>query len=107
MRVLALPSGCPQVNLGSHVGTLGAANPLVYLDGTRTIGTCVLDHLRAEIIASVEIYPMGSRSAPATAPTPKVKSWSSAGALPVEVPLPVGGKEHTASHPVALRPGEG
>lgn len=59
MRVFAIRSGCPQVSLRSHVATPGAANPLVYLDGTRTFGTCLLDQIRAENIASVEIYPMG------------------------------------------------
>jgi hypothetical protein len=34
-------------------------NPQVYVDGTRTVDTCILESLTTDNIESIEIYPMG------------------------------------------------
>jgi hypothetical protein len=42
----------------------GITDPLVYLDGTRTRDTCILEQLRATDVERVEIYPMGVTTRP-------------------------------------------
>ena len=50
---------CPLVTLRSHVTFESVVNPMVYVDGTRAIDTCILEALRTDDVESVEIYPMG------------------------------------------------
>ncbi len=64
------PSGsaCPMINLRNFVMFEGVVNPHVYVDGTRTNDTCILDTLRTQDVESVEVYSMGFTSRPGYAP---------------------------------------
>ncbi len=65
------PSGeCPKISLRNFVTFQSVVNPHVYVDGTRTTDTCVLESLRAEDVESVEVYPMGVTRRPGYAPHP-------------------------------------
>jgi hypothetical protein len=56
---------CPALSLrGSASSVPGITDPLVYVDGTRTMDTCVLEMLRAADVERVEVYPMGVTSRP-------------------------------------------
>lgn len=50
---------CPDITLRTHVQTGEMANPHVYVDGTRTTDTCILDVLRTDDVERVEVYPQG------------------------------------------------
>lgn len=63
-RVQRLSGTCPQISLRTHVSFQSVTDPHVYVDGTRVGDTCVLDSLRAENVAVVEIYPMGFTTRP-------------------------------------------
>jgi hypothetical protein len=39
-------------------------NPHVYVDGTRTTDTCILETLRAEDVERIEVYPQGFTTRP-------------------------------------------
>ena len=64
MRILGETEGCPQISLRSHVTFNSRVNPLVYVDGTRSFGTCLLGTLRSQDVEAVEIYPMGVAKRP-------------------------------------------
>lgn len=63
------PSGeCPRISLRNFVTFQSVVNPHVYVDGTRTTGTCILESLRTQDVESVEVYPMGVTSRPGYSP---------------------------------------
>jgi hypothetical protein len=64
MRILAHVDQCPQISLRSHVTFQSVVNPQVYVDGTRTVDTCILETLRTDDVETVEVYPMGVTSRP-------------------------------------------
>jgi hypothetical protein len=55
---------CPQVSLRSHVTFQSLVNPHVYVNGTRATDTCILETMRTDDVASVEVYPMGFTKRP-------------------------------------------
>jgi hypothetical protein len=56
---------CPAITLRGNSNTVpGLTDPLVYVDGTRTLDTCILSMLTAADVARVEIYPMGFTDRP-------------------------------------------
>lgn len=55
---------CPQITLRNSVSFQSPTEPHVYVDGTRISDTCILDSLRAQNVAAVEIYPMGFTTRP-------------------------------------------
>jgi hypothetical protein len=58
-------SSCPAVTLRGNVNSVpGITDPLVYVDGTRAVDTCILGMLRAADVERVEVYPMGVTSRP-------------------------------------------
>lgn len=59
LNILRHVDQCPQVSLRSHVTFMSVVNPYVYVDGTRTTDTCILESLRTDNVDSVEIYPTG------------------------------------------------
>lgn len=60
VRILKHRDGqCPQIYLRHHVTFETQVNPMVYVDGTRTVDTCILDQIRTTDVESVEVYPMG------------------------------------------------
>jgi len=59
MQIQRHPDRCPEVALRSHVPYNSPINPLVYVDGTRTGDTCILNQLSTDNVDSIEIYPMG------------------------------------------------
>jgi hypothetical protein len=63
------PSGeCPKISLRNFVTFATVVNPHVYVDGTRTNDTCILETLRTEDVELVEVYSMGFTSRPGYAP---------------------------------------
>lgn len=62
-RVLRV-NQCPEIRLRSSVSARGAANPHVYVDGTRATNTCILESLRARDVERVEVYPQGFTKRP-------------------------------------------
>lgn len=55
---------CPQIILRSRKSTLGPNNPAIYVDGTRTVDTCVLEMLNPLDIARIEVYRNGVTGRP-------------------------------------------
>lgn len=64
-------SSCPSIVLRGSVAQEGATNPKVYVDGTGTTNTCVLEGLRSADVERVEIYPAGYTTRPGYAPHSK------------------------------------
>ena len=64
MKILPHLDQCPQISLRSHVSFQSVVNPQVYVDGTRTVDTCILNSLRTQDVESVEVYPMGVTKRP-------------------------------------------
>ena len=63
-------STCPRVVLRGPMVLRGFNDPDVYVDGTRAGDTCILDHLPAEDVERVEIYPTGVTPRPGYATSP-------------------------------------
>lgn len=62
---------CPVISLrGNQNSVPGITDPLVYVDGTRTVDTCILSMLRAADVDRVEIYPLGYTTRPGYATAP-------------------------------------
>lgn len=55
---------CPQILLRSRKSTLGTNNPAIYVDGTRTVDTCILELLNPVDIARIEVYRNGLTGRP-------------------------------------------
>lgn len=56
---------CPHISLRNRANRPGHfVNPHVYVDGTRTTNTCVLESLRSGDVARVEVYPQGITKRP-------------------------------------------
>jgi len=64
MRVHRTGEACPEIMLRNTVNFKGVVNPQVYVDGTRTTDTCVLDTLRTNDVERVEVYPLGFTTRP-------------------------------------------
>ncbi len=63
-------STCPQVVLRGQKTLAGASNAQVYLDGVRTVNTCILNGINTADVSRVEIYPNGVSSRPGYVPYP-------------------------------------
>lgn len=50
---------CPALSLRGTSSVTQSSNPVVYIDGTRAMDTCILDGLRAADLRRVEVYPAG------------------------------------------------
>jgi hypothetical protein len=59
MQIQRHPDRCPEVILRSFRPFNSPIDPLVYVDGTRTSDTCVLNQLSTDNVESIEVYPMG------------------------------------------------
>ncbi|HVH69310.1 MAG TPA: TonB-dependent receptor plug domain-containing protein [Gemmatimonadales bacterium] len=55
---------CPVVQLRGKDSVLGASDPDIYVDGTRTVDTCPLVTLQAMEARRIEVYPLGVTSRP-------------------------------------------
>lgn len=55
---------CPRVALRNDATFRTIVNPIVYLDGTRTSDTCILESLRSADLERVEVYPTGVSGRP-------------------------------------------
>lgn len=57
---------CPEISLRNNVSLVpgGDVNPQVYVDGTRTSDTCILETLRTVDVERVEVYPQGFTTRP-------------------------------------------
>ena len=50
---------CPRITLRNDVSFLSQVNPAVYVDGTRSTDTCILESMRSLDVELIEIYPSG------------------------------------------------
>lgn len=64
LRSYETPYGCPALTLRTARIAGPEAAPTVYVDGTRTYGTCALRDLDARDVARVEVYPQGLAARP-------------------------------------------
>lgn len=56
---------CPLELMRGHTSITGiSGGPLVYVDGARTMDTCVLAQLHSPDVQRVELYPSGFRTGP-------------------------------------------
>jgi hypothetical protein len=55
---------CPEITLRGQGSIHGISNPHVYVDGTRTTDTCILETLRTYDVERVEVYPQGFTTRP-------------------------------------------
>lgn len=55
---------CPELEFRGRNSVMLPTPPMVYVNGQRTVNTCVLDLLDPKDISSVEIYPMGVTNRP-------------------------------------------
>lgn len=53
---------CPMVELRGKDSVTGNSDPDIYVDGTRTVDTCLLSTLPAMQTSRIEVYPMGVTS---------------------------------------------
>lgn len=63
-RVRRRGGRCPEITLRSSVSYTADVNPDVYVDGTRTTDTCILETIRASDVERVEVYPQGFTTRP-------------------------------------------
>jgi hypothetical protein len=70
MRVNRGTDGCPRVVLRNAASMISPANPQVYVDGARTLDTCILESLRARDVERVEVYASGTTRRPGYAQHP-------------------------------------
>ena len=55
---------CPEILMRGSRSLLNSNNPVVYVDGTRTGNTCVLETLVPTEVHRIEVYPMGVTTRP-------------------------------------------
>lgn len=55
---------CPEILMRGTRSMMSSNNPVVYVDGTRSGNTCVLETLVPTEIQRIEIYPMGVTQRP-------------------------------------------
>lgn len=58
-RVQRHEGQCPEISLRNHVTFRSFVNPHVYVDGTRSTDTCILESLQGGDVDRVEVYPQG------------------------------------------------
>jgi hypothetical protein len=63
-RVRRHRGDCPDVTLRGHVSLQHTNNPHVYVDGTRSTDTCVLETIRTDDVERIEVYPRGFTTRP-------------------------------------------
>ena len=55
---------CPDLRMRGQRSIFGSNSPVVYIDGTRTASSCVLDMLLTSDLSRIEVYPMGLANKP-------------------------------------------
>lgn len=70
LRARETTADCPLIALRGPVTGTSLSNPLVYVDGTRSSGTCILRSLDSGAVARVEVYPTGHTKRPGYATHP-------------------------------------
>ena len=68
LRVQRRGGRCPEITLRNNVSYTQDVNPDVYVDGTRSTDTCILDQIRATDVERVEVYPQGFTTRPGYSP---------------------------------------
>jgi hypothetical protein len=64
-RVQHRAGRCPEITLRNNVSFQSVdVSPHVYVDGTRSTDTCILETLRADDVERVEVYPQGFTTRP-------------------------------------------
>jgi hypothetical protein len=59
MQVQRMDGGCPEITLRGRASLGGNNNPVIYVEGSRSANTCILEMLDPEDIDRVEVYPSG------------------------------------------------
>lgn len=55
---------CPQITIRSAVVLRAPINPHIYVDGARSLDTCILEMLRTSDVERIEVYPAGFTTRP-------------------------------------------
>lgn len=64
-RVQRRDGRCPEITLRNSVSFQSVdVSPHVYVDGTRSTDTCILETLRADDVERIEVYPQGFTTRP-------------------------------------------
>ena len=64
MKVRRSGGRCPEVNIRQQIAFQRDIRPKVYVDGTLSTDTCILESLRSHDVQSVEVYPQGFTKRP-------------------------------------------
>ncbi len=64
LRVRRTARACPEVNIRQQAAFQRRIQPHVYVDGTLSADTCILESLRSHDVESVEVYPLGFTKRP-------------------------------------------
>jgi len=64
LRVQHRGGRCPEITLRNTQSFQSDLNPHVYVDGTRSTDTCILESLRTADVERVEVYPQGFTTRP-------------------------------------------
>jgi hypothetical protein len=59
MQVQRMEGGCPEITLRGRTSLRGSNNPVIYVEGSRSANTCILEMLDPQDIDRVEVYPSG------------------------------------------------
>ncbi len=63
-KVRRTGGNCPEVNIRQQVAFQRVIMPKVYVDGTLSTDTCILESLRSHDVETVEVYPQGFTKRP-------------------------------------------
>lgn len=63
MRIKQTDS-CPEILMRGTRSIMNSNNPIVYVDGTRSGNTCILETLVPSEVQRIEVYPMGVTQRP-------------------------------------------
>ena len=64
MKIRRTARGCPEINIRNQIAFQRRIQPHVYVDGTLSVDTCILESLRSHDVESVEVYPQGFTKRP-------------------------------------------
>ena len=64
LKIRRTARACPEINIRNQMAFQRRIQPYVYVDGTLSVDTCILESLRSHDVESVEVYPQGFTKRP-------------------------------------------
>ena len=64
LKIRRTARACPEINIRNQMAFQRRIQPHVYVDGTLSVDTCILESLRSHDVQSVEVYPQGFTKRP-------------------------------------------